>query len=141
MLYCPIRKEVVAHLPEEAVRQNLLEKMVYQGNFPSELLVVEKSLKELLPAGGKYPKRRVDILSFFKKQDALLPLLLIECKSVKLNAKAERQLVGYNYYLKAPFIALANVNEFRLGRYCFKKKEWFFENREAISYVDLIQKI
>lgn len=107
-------------LPEERVRQGLRRYMTEELGYPAELLVIEKPLN-LLPhlalKEGPFPDRRVDLLAYWKNSatQELEPLLLIECKAVPFTTQAFTQLQGYNYYVKAPFIALVNQEGARLG--------------------------
>lgn len=121
-IYCLVRNEWVAALPEEKIRQQWLHKMVYELNYPLSGFALEKSLHQMPHLAGtglaRLPKRRADIVFFsngIHPDHALYPLLLIECKAVKLTSKVLRQVVGYNYYLKAPFIAAVNDVEAKLG--------------------------
>lgn len=144
-IYCSIRKMWVAALPEEIIRQRLITHMIQNLSFPSSSLAVEKGLKQmphltLLP--GDIPDRRADLVCFAKgihPDHSLYPLLLIECKAVPLNSKVMHQVMGYNHFLKAHFIAAANENEIRLG--------WLdktFQTYQFIpylpSYTDLLKK-
>ena len=43
------------------------------------------------------------------------PLVLIECKATQVNQKAIRQVLGYNYFLKACFVALASPQSLQYG--------------------------
>lgn len=92
--------------PEEAIRRTLLSHMVRSLGFPQGLIVVEKELKELPHLSGQIiPKRRLDILCYRKD---FSPLLVIECKAVPLTQKVIDQVVGYNYYVQAEYVAIAN---------------------------------
>ncbi|MEI6531687.1 MAG: type I restriction enzyme HsdR N-terminal domain-containing protein [Chlamydiota bacterium] len=106
-IFDPYRGRLVVETPEEIVRQSCLKLMVEELGYPSSLIAVEKSLKELLKT-SKPPLRRADILVFSLSGE---PLLLIECKAVPLTLAMQRQVRGYNYYIKAPFIALINDKE------------------------------
>lgn len=86
-------------LPEEKVRQQVIVDLVSQG-FPRHLMSVEKQVSGL--------KRRLDLLCYGLFEGHLYPLLLVECKAVRLTKAAERQVFGYNYYVRAPFVALVN---------------------------------
>lgn len=118
-LFCPIRKAFCNALPEEVVRIALLEHMIKELGFPQHTLAVEKELSSLphvLPKS--IPKRRADILCFTKGihlEFDLYPLLLIECKAIKLTRKTINQVVGYNQFVNAYFIAIANSNSIRTG--------------------------
>lgn len=106
-LFCPIRHIHVAPLPEEQVRQALLLRMIESLGYPKGLIAVEKSLADLPHLQGKsVPDCRVDIVVLHPAN--MHPLLLIECKATSLTPKVKRQLIGYNLYVQAPFIALAN---------------------------------
>lgn len=120
-LICPIRKVAVPALPEERVRVQLLCDLIERLEFPAGSIAVEKELSQiphLRSLVGTLPTRRIDILCFAKgihPTEEFYPLLVIECKAVKLTSKMVRQVVGYNHYLKAPYIALVNQEEIRFG--------------------------
>lgn len=128
-------------LPEEKVRQGLRCYMVEELGYPAELLVIEKPLN-LLPhlalSEGPFPDRRVDLLAYWKNRTTqeLEPLLLIECKAVPFTTQAFTQLQGYNYYVKAPFIALVNQDGARLG---WRIESEFRYIDRLLSYKDLTQ--
>lgn len=103
--------------PEERIRQELLEAMTAHLGYPLELLCVEKSLRELphLALQQDLPDRRIDVLCYHNFQKQMEPLLLIECKKDKLKTCHDDQLHGYNYYVKAPLLALVSQNEVLLS--------------------------
>lgn len=121
-LKCRNRKIWVAATPEEMVRQTWLTHLEAQG-FPLALISVEKLVQG---QHQSFPLRRSDILCFRKGSEGLHPLLLIECKATHLTKKALHQAIGYNYTLKAPFLALANQNEIQFG--WFSQEGWRFIN-------------
>ncbi|PJD95824.1 MAG: hypothetical protein CK425_07600 [Parachlamydia sp.] len=131
-IYCMVRKEWVAALPEEYVRQALLNKMIHELGFPQELIGVEQGLKQMPHlglSGGRIPERRADIICFGKKihpQHSIYPLLIVECKAVKLSAKTIHQVVGYNHHVKAYYVALANQAQLQLGWYDSTKQDYTF---------------
>jgi hypothetical protein len=133
-IYCHLRKMWVAALPEELVRQRLISHMVNHLNFPQSYLVLEKELRQMPHLEGdlrQFPDRRADLICFAKDihpKYALYPLLLIECKAVKLTSKVVDQVVGYNHFLQACFIAIVNADEIRTGWYDREKKEYTFIN-------------
>jgi len=119
-LFCPIRRERVADLPEERVRQRLIDKMTTGLGYPPQSLAVEKALSQFphLVHQKSLPDCRVDIACFAKgihPRHEIFPLLIVECKAVPLSAKVVEQVVGYNYYCGAPFVAVANESSLRLG--------------------------
>lgn len=104
-----MRGVAIRATPEEKIRQKLLKVLLEELFFPKEYVVVEKALSELPHLQGKrVPKRRLDILCYFSMHDQLLPLLLIECKKSGETKQALSQVSGYNYWVKAPFVAVAN---------------------------------
>ena len=131
--YCRFRKENILLQPEELIRQKLLILMTEQLGYPNECLVIEKELSKL-PHLQNYnkplPRRRVDILCYSRQNTSqgvsLKPLLLIECKAIPLNAGAFQQASGYNYYIGAPFVAIANESQIfhgwkdlSTGKFCY----------------------
>lgn len=110
-VYDEIRGCWVAATPEEIVRQLWIKKMVHELGFPKELIAVEKELKTLPHlASASVPDRRIDLLCFSHAQP-LAPLLLMECKAEPILPKAIEQAMGYNLYVQAPFVAIANDRE------------------------------
>ena len=102
------------------MRQMWVHRLVEQFKFPRELIAVEKELSAVA-TGRDLPARRVDILCFQKVDGALKPYLLMECKQGKLMEKAFAQVASYNFYVEAPYMAVANLQEVRVmskGRVC-----------------------
>lgn len=103
MLWDPLRKSWVEPTPEEKVRQNLISSMIHDLGFPKHAIAVEKSIGD----------RRADLICYASVNRQIAPLLLIECKAEKIDEKAERQLLGYNSLIKAPFWCLAAAGEIK----------------------------
>ena len=120
---CLIRKEWVTPHPEEIIRQRILKHMIDNLGFPSGNIVVEQKLSKiphLSLKDQKIPNRRVDIICYAKgihPQFELYPLLLVECKAIPLTTKVIKQVIGYNYFVQAYFVAVANRKECRTGWY------------------------
>lgn len=116
-----MRRQWVAASPEEKIRQQIIRRMVEEWGYPLSGIALERSLHHmphLNLSSLKLPLRRADIVVFapgIHPHYALYPLLLIECKAVPLTDKVFRQVISYNFYLKAPFVAIANANEWQLG--------------------------
>jgi len=106
-LFDPYRKMWVAATPEEIVRQTLLHNMTRHLGYPKHLMAIEKQLSEISSLDGNVPNRRADILCFRKVRGELKPLLLIECKEMRPTQEAKRQVLGYNHFVGAPFVAIA----------------------------------
>lgn len=145
-ILCLIRKEQVAALPEEIIRQQLLSHMIDQKGFPASLIAVEQSLKQLphLTHAERLhvPKRRADIICYAKKPQSggLHPLLIVECKSIKLSSDIMNQIAGYNHFVRSHFISIVNHAEIRTGWYDPNKKDYIFVNFLP-SYSELLKNI
>jgi len=114
-IFDEVRRLWVAATPEEEVRQRVLKKLIYQLGFPRQLIIVEKKLRELpYLSSSSIPHRRIDILCYAKKRGSHQPLLLIECKA-ELQPGALEQLIGYNSYVQAAFLALVDQEKERFG--------------------------
>lgn len=141
-IFCQTRKTLVASLPEEIVRQKLLFHLINNLHFPESLIVLEKALCQmphLTLSPLKIPDRRADIVCYAKgihKDHDLYPLLIIECKAVKLTARVVNQVVGYNRYVKANFIAIANESDIQFGCYDPIKKDYSF-----LSFIPTYQEL
>ena len=143
-LFDEIRKKWVAATPEEIVRQSLVLKMVRELGYPKELIALEKELGELphLKNVSDVPKRRADILCYTSggSSDApLSPLLLIECKEQGLTSAAREQVMGYNHFVKAPFIGIASKDGIEVGLFDphLKTYNFFFHLPSYSFLVDL----
>lgn len=130
LVFDEVRQSWVKATPEEQVRQRWLKVMVHQLQYPKELLVVEKEIKELPHLSTiDVPDRRVDILCYGKGIHSswpLYPLLLIECKAEGLTEDAVDQVIGYNHHIKAYFCAAAGPDEVRLGYFDIARKNYVF---------------
>ena len=135
-LYCPIRKRIVSALPEEQVRVRLLHEMIHLLGFPQGGIVIEKELSQmphLATSSEPLPCRRADIVCFapgIHPEHSLYPLLLIECKAVEITPKVMNQVIGYNHFVKAYFIAVVNQEKCQVG--------WFDRNAKTYRYVDYL---
>lgn len=111
------REKLRRLMPEEAVRQKLLEQMIKELGYPRGLIAVEKEIKYFTKQKDA-PKRRIDLLCFDRRSK---PLLLIECKAKVIDSKALAQVLGYNAFIQAPIVGLAQPEAILLG---------FKENKE-----------
>lgn len=141
-VFCVIRKEWVAALPEEIVRQRVLSYMIDHKGFPASLVAVEQCLRRLPHLSSRdrhrVPNRRADIICFAMRQAAALrPLIIIECKSIKLVPSVVNQVVGYNHFVGSRFIAIVNQDEIRTGWYDVDKRDYVFIDHLP-SYHDLV---
>ncbi len=135
-IYDPIRKCYVRAFPEEIVRQNLIAKMINDLNFPQNLIGVEKDLSQVFHLKNydfTSQKRRADIICFAKNihpKYAVYPLLMIECKAHKLTKEVIEQVVGYNHFVKAYFVAVVNQSEI--------KTLWYNDKKEIYDSIDFL---
>ncbi|MBP9842343.1 MAG: type I restriction enzyme HsdR N-terminal domain-containing protein [Simkaniaceae bacterium] len=121
--------------PEERVRESFRQKLILELGYPSSLLISEKELS-LLPhlKGIEVPKRRLDLLCLEKK--TMRPLLLVECKAIPLTSRALDQVIGYNFFVQAPYLTLVNQTEivtlwYSEGKYCRLEKIPFYADIES----------
>lgn len=129
-----VRRTWVAAQPEERVRQRILTHLVEKLRFPLASIAVERALNQMPHLEGvNLPDRRADIVCFARgihPEHEIYPLLLLECKAVPLTDSDMSQLMGYNHYLKAPYVALANEKDLKLGWFDPEKGKTVF-----ISYI------
>ena len=102
-IFDPFRKTWVVLTPEEWVRQNLLQYLVQNLQYPSSLIAVEKEIKL-----GELSKR-FDIVVYKNE----LPWMIIECKEAKvaLNEKTMEQILQYQQVLGAKYLFISNGHE------------------------------
>jgi len=146
-VFCSIRNEFVASQPEELVRQRLLSYMFEHKGFPKSLIAVEKALKHLPHLSREnplnIPERRADIICYGKgihSQYDLYPLLLIECKAVKLTRRVINQVAGYNQFVRACFISVVNDDEIQTGWFDSDEKKYVF-TQGLPAYADLLKSV
>jgi hypothetical protein len=101
MIFDAIRRKFVALTPEEWVRQNFIEYMKHEKNYPENLMAVEKQVK----INGLL--RRFDLLVYNRYGQ---PLLIAEFKApeVKITQDVFDQVVRYNMALKVEKIIVSN---------------------------------
>jgi len=102
-IFDPFRKTWVLLTPEEWVRQNLLQYLVQNLDYPSSLIAVEKEIKL-----GELSKR-FDIVVYKNE----MPWMIIECKEakVRLNEKTMEQILQYQQVLAAQYLFISNGHE------------------------------
>ena len=102
-IFDPFRKTWVLLTPEEWVRQNLLQYLVQNLQYPASLIAVEKEIKL-----GELSKR-FDIVVYKNE----MPWLIIECKEakVRLNEKTMEQILQYQQVLTAQYLFISNGHE------------------------------
>ncbi len=100
-IFCDWRHRWVRLTPEEWVRQQLLHHLTEQLDYPASRLAVEQAIMV-----GE-AKKRCDAIVY---DEALLPLMVIECKAetVPLTQKTLDQAITYNRKLNVPYLLLYN---------------------------------
>ncbi|WP_108624284.1 type I restriction enzyme HsdR N-terminal domain-containing protein [Candidatus Similichlamydia epinepheli] len=82
--------------------------------FPKWSLASEKEIGVFFPSSARTCKR-FDLLYCLRNSNDLKPFLLIECKKMNSSrGKAKRQVLNYNYFVQAPFLAIASPGQFEL---------------------------
>jgi hypothetical protein len=104
----PIRRKKIVLLPEEMVRQLLLQYFI-ANKYPISRIAVEKSFK----INGLL--KRFDIVIF---DQYAKPYLLVETKApnITINQSTIDQLLSYNLALDATYQMVSNG----INNYCFK---------------------
>lgn len=100
-IFDTIRKKYIVLTPEEWVRQNFLQYLINDRQFPASLIAIE--------AGLKYNqlKKRLDVLVYDTKGE---PHLIVECKApeVKITQDVFDQVARYNFVFKAKYLVVTN---------------------------------
>ena len=96
-----IRKKFILLTPEEWVRQNTIQFLLQEKNYPKSYLNIEKLIKI------NDISKRYDIVVF--QPDGTI-FLLIECKApeVKITQETFDQIARYNLALKAQYLMVTN---------------------------------
>lgn len=123
---------------EADVRSALIQTLVETLGFPRSLLVVEKEIHQLPHVTVfRPPKRRIDLLAYGVVKKEWIPLLLVECKKQALE-DAAAQVIGYNAFVCAPFVALVSRTEVQWG-YCEKTSGTYVWHPGLPSYTALLR--
>ena len=100
-IFDTIRKKFILLTPEEWVRQNTIQFLLQEKNYPKSYLNIEKLIKI------NDISKRYDIVVF--QPDGTI-FLLIECKApeVKITQETFDQIARYNLALKAQYLMVTN---------------------------------
>ncbi|WP_319589870.1 type I restriction enzyme HsdR N-terminal domain-containing protein [uncultured Draconibacterium sp.] len=101
LIFDSIRKKFVVLTPEEWVRQNFIQYLIQEKNYPQNLMAVEKQVKV------NQQQRRFDLLIYRRNG---LPYLIAEFKApnVKITQNAFDQVVRYNMALRVERVVVSN---------------------------------
>lgn len=100
-IFDSIRKKYIILTPEEWVRQNFIQYLIYEKKYPVALMAVEKKIV----INGQ--TRRFDLLVYQRNGQ---PLLIAEFKApqVKITQDAFDQVVRYNMALRVLHVVVSN---------------------------------
>ena len=100
-IFDAIRKKFIVLTPEEWVRQNFIQYLKKEKNYPENLMAVEKQII----VNGK--QRRFDLLIYLRNGQ---PHLIAEFKApnVKITQDAFDQVVRYNMALRVERVIVSN---------------------------------
>ena len=125
----PVRKQYVAHTPEEWVRQHLIAFLIHDRKVPEGLIAVEKQITV------NQLSKRCDIVVYNPSGN---PVMVVECKSpsVKISKETYNQAVRYNLSLNIRYMLLSNG----LSHFCFKLD---YQDHKSIQldYIPVFQEL
>ncbi len=100
LIFDECRKQWFQLTPEEWVRQNFLQYLIYTKHYPPSLIAVEREIS----AGDL--KKRCDIVVFKNSK----PWMIVECKEMKaaLNEAVIKQILNYNISLRVSYLVITN---------------------------------
>lgn len=100
-IFDSVRKRWVILSPEEWVRQNFLQYLSLQMNYPEALIAVEKEFFV-----GDLSKR-CDLVIYNRESQ---PWMIVECKQMKekLSSKIIKQVLIYHLSLPAKYLVITN---------------------------------
>lgn len=102
-IFDSLRKIWLLLTEEEWVRQNFVNYLITQLNYPSTVIAIEKEilLNDL--------KKRFDILVYNKQHQ---PWMLVECKEPKVSLSEDvlQQVLRYNISVPVEYIVITNGN-------------------------------
>ena len=100
-IFDTIRKRFFILTPEEWVRQNFIQYLIREKQFPASLMAIEKGLK----LNGM--QKRTDIVQYNKQGR---PVLIVECKApeIKLSQDTFDQAARYNMTLQVDYLIITN---------------------------------
>jgi hypothetical protein len=128
-IFDPIRRKWVANTPEEWVRQNIIQYLISEKQFPQSLIAVE------MPITVNQTAKRCDIVLFNADAKAIV---IVECKatSVDLTQNTFDQAAVYNLTLAVDYLLLTNGIQHFFCKVDFENKKYLFFD-EIPSYYEL----
>lgn len=119
LIFDNIRKKFIVLTPEEWVRQNFINYLIEEKNYPATLMAIEKQIKV-----NQQP-RRFDLLIYTKDGH---PNLIAEFKApnVKISQDTFDQAVRYNMALMVDKIVISNGMQHFACKIDYKKNSYSF---------------
>lgn len=116
-IFDPIRKKWLVLLPEEFVRQLILQYLIQNKKYSHTRIAIECGIK----VNGL--AKRCDILVY--DQD-MRPFVLIECKApeIPLSADVFHQMAVYNMQLRVPHLMMSNGTASYVCKIDVEKQEY-----------------
>lgn len=127
LIFDEIRKKFVVLTPEEWVRQNCVQFLIHELNYPHSLINVEKQIKV------HQTSKRYDIVVF--NPDGSIHIV-VECKapSIKISQDTFDQIARYNFSLNASYLMVSNGLSHYYCTLDYEEKRYHFL-KELPSYV------
>jgi len=96
-----VRKKYIVLTPEEWVRQNFVQYLIKEKNYPASMIAIEKQLTV------NNLKKRFDILIFNSDGSSKI---IVECKAptIKITQDTFDQIARYNLTLNAEYLMVTN---------------------------------
>ena len=136
----PIREKLIYITPEETVRQQVIAYLMNVLNVPKRMIDVEVHLSHY----GVKSKRRVDILinKYVAKDNALVPLCVVECKApgIMLGNSAQNQMMDYCDALVCDFSMITNGYDVQCYHYNEKTNNYDMI-KELPTYLEQVKGI
>ena len=126
-VFDPIRTKYLILTPEEWVRQNFIQFLIKEKNYPASLMAVEMGI-DLLNT-----KKRCDIVCYNTRG---LPHMIVECKgpSIKITQKTFDQIARYNMKLNSELLIVTNGIEHYISKMNHTNKNYQFLKEIPIYY-------
>jgi hypothetical protein len=118
-IFDDIRKKFIILTPEEWVRQNTIQFLLQEKNYPKSYLNIEKLIKI------NDIKKRYDAVVFLPN-GALF--LLVECKApeIKITQETFDQIARYNMKLNAQYLMVTNGLNHYFCQMDFENEKYIF---------------
>ena len=128
LVFDSIRKKHIVLTPEEWVRQNFIQFLIQEKNYPASLIAVEMGI-DLLNT-----KKRCDIVLYNTKG---LPHMIVECKapSIKISQDTFDQIARYNMSLKTDLLIVTNGLQHYAGIMDYQNQLYHFL-KEIPNYIN-----